>query len=323
MQETVVSLLTTKLYIPSPRPNLAPRPELMQRLDETLRLQHALTLVSAKAGSGKTTAVSQWLHRRECAAAWLSLDTHDDEPRRFLRYLIAALCSLGVEVGQGVLGQLESPRLAEPDALLVTLVNDLAALSASFALVIDDYYLIQDEWIHQAITFLAEHQPPQMHLILVTRSDPPLPLARLRARGQLVEVRDRDLRFTETEVAWLANEMLELELPAKAVSTLEQRTEGWAVGVQMALLAMQARLPMHRDDRPGALSAFVEAFGGTYRYILDYLMEEVLGQQPQAIQDFLIETCILERMCGPLCDAVRSGPHYKLGGDEAVLHDGQ
>ena len=296
-----IPLLTTKLYIPPPRSNLVVRPRLMARLREALRLRHRLTLVSAKAGSGKTTLVSEWLHQQERPATWLSLDANDNDPRRFFSYLIAALHQLEIKISQGMLSQLETSRSSQAEALVAELINDVAASSLSFLLVLDDYHLIQNEWVHQAIGFLAEHQPPEMQLVLITRVDPPLPLARLRGRGQITEIRDHDLRFTAEETAQFLNEAMALDLPAEVISTLERRTEGWIAGLQMAAISMQGR------KQDGDLAAFIEAFGGTNRYILDYLMEEVLSQQAPAIQDFLIETSILERMCGSLCDAVRFG----------------
>ncbi len=304
-----LTLLTTKLYIPPPSPNLVLRPRLMARLGEALRLQHRLTLISAKAGSGKTTLVSEWLHQQERPAAWLSLDANDNDPRRFFSYLVAALHQLGIKIGQVALGQLGTPQLPQAEALVAELINDVATSSIPFLLVLDDYHLIQNEWVHQAVGFLAEHQPPEVHLILVTRVDPPLPLARWRGRGQITEIRDHDLRFTVEEAAQFLNQVMQLDLPAEAVSTLEWRTEGWIAGLQMAAISMQGR------KQDGDLTAFIEAFGGTNRFILDYLVEEVLNQQTPAIQDFLIETSILDRMCGSLCDAVRSG--------EAVTHDSQ
>jgi LuxR family maltose regulon positive regulatory protein len=304
-----LTLLTTKLYIPPPSPNLVLRPHLTARLGEALHLQHRLTLISAKAGSGKTTLVSEWLHQQERPAAWLSLDTSDNDPRRFFSYLVAALHQLGIKIGQVALGQLETPRLPQAEALVAELINDVATSSIPFLLVLDDYHLIQNEWIHQAVGFLAEHQPPEVHLILVTRVDPPLPLARWRGRGQITEIRDHGLRFTVEEAAQFLNQVMQLDLPAEAVSTLEWRTEGWIAGLQMAAISMQGR------KQDGDLTAFIEAFGGTNRFILDYLVEEVLNQQTPAIQDFLMETSILDRMCGALCDAVRSG--------EAVTHDSQ
>jgi LuxR family maltose regulon positive regulatory protein len=318
-------LLTTKLYIPPPSPNLVLRPRLMARLGEALRLQHRLTLISAKAGSGKTTLVSEWLHQQERPAAWLSLDANDNDPRRFFSYLVAALHQLGIKIGHVALGQLETPQLPQAETLVAELINDVATRSIPFLVVLDDYHLIQNEWVHQAVGFLAEHQPPEVHLILVTRVDPPLPLARWRGRGQITEIRDHDLRFTVEEAAQFLNQVMQLDLPAEAVSTLEWRTEGWIAGLQMAAISMQGR----RQD--GDLTAFIQAFGGTNRFILDYLVEEVLNQQPPAIQDFLIETSILDRMCGALCDAVRfglAGSHVTLAEadlrhDEAVTHDSQ
>jgi LuxR family maltose regulon positive regulatory protein len=294
-------LLKTKLYIPPRRPNLVLRPRLMERLDSALRVRHRLTLVSAKAGAGKTTLVSEWLHQQERSATWLSLDANDNDPRRFFGYLVASLHQLDTTIGQTALSQLEMPRLPQAEALVVELVNDVAISSIPFLLVLDDYHLIQNEWIHQVVGRLAEHLPHEVHLVLITRVDPPLPLARLRGRGQLTEIRDHDLRFTAEEADQFLNEVMELDMSAKAVSTLEGRTEGWIVGLQMAAISLQGR------KQDGDLAAFVEAFGGTNRYILDYLMEEVLNQQTPAIQGFLLETSILERMCGDLCDAVRFG----------------
>jgi LuxR family maltose regulon positive regulatory protein len=290
-----IPLLTTKLYIPPRRPNLVLRPRLMARLKEALRLRHRLTLISAKAGTGKTTLVSEWLHEQERPATWLSLDGNDNDPRRFFSYLIAALHQLGIKTEPS---WSETPQLPQAEALVAGLINDVATSMIPFLLVFDDYHLIQNEWIHQAVGFLVEHQPPEMHLVLITRVDPPLPLGRLRGRGQVTEIRDHDLRFTAEEAARFLKAR-DLDLPAEAVSTLERGTEGWIVGLQMAAISMQGR------KQGGDLAAFVEAFGGTNRYVLDYLTEEVLDQQAPAIQDFLIETSILSRMCAGLCDAVR------------------
>jgi LuxR family maltose regulon positive regulatory protein len=307
-EEVSTPLLTTKLYIPPQRPGLVPRPRLMARLDEALRLQHRLTLVSAKAGTGKTTLVSEWLHGQERPARWLSLDSSDNDPRRFLSYLIAVLRQAGIE---GELGHLELPELPPAEALVAELINKAASSSIPLLLVLDDYHLIQNEWLHQAVGFLAEHQPPEMHLILITRVDPPLPLARLRGRGRITEIRDHDLRFTAEESARFL-QVMGLNLPAEAVSTLERRTEGWIVGLQMAAISMRGR------KQEGDLNAFLDAFGGTNRYVLDYLTEEVLNQQPPAIQDFVIETSILSRMCAELCDAVRSGETESRSGSPVI-----
>jgi LuxR family maltose regulon positive regulatory protein len=318
-------LLRTKLYIPPSRPNLVLRARLMERLEAALRLRHRLTLVSARAGAGKTTLVSEWLHQQDRSATWLSLDANDNDPRRFFGYLVASLHQLDIKIGQTVLSQLETPHLPQAEALVVELVNDVLTSSIPFVLVLDDYHLIQNEWIHQTVECLAEYLPHEVHLILITRVDPPLPLARLRGRGQMTEIRDHDLRFTAEEADQFLNQVMELDVSAKAVSTLEGRTEGWIVGLQMAAISLQGR------KQDGDLTAFVEAFGGTNRYILDYLMEEVLDQQTSAIQGFLVETSILERMCGDLCDAVRFGStvsHTSLAEvnllqDEAVTRDSQ
>ncbi|HSR30366.1 MAG TPA: LuxR C-terminal-related transcriptional regulator [Anaerolineae bacterium] len=305
-----IPLLKTKLYIPPRRSNQVLRPRLMARLAEVLDLRHRLTLVSAKAGSGKTTLVSEWLHQQEWPATWLSLDGNDNDPQRFVSYLVAALQQRGIKISQAVLDPLETPQLPQAEVLVAELINDVAANSSPFLLVLDDYHLIQNEWIHQAVGFLVEHQPPEMHLVLLTRVDPPLPLARLRGRGLVTEIRDHDLRFTVQEAARFL-QVMGLDLPAEAVSTLERRTEGWIVGLQMAAISMRGR------KQDGDLSAFIEAFGGTNRYVLDYLMDEVLNQQAPAIRGFLLETSILERMCGDLCDAVRFGETESPSGSEA------
>ena len=318
-------LLKTKLYIPPRHPNLVLRPRLMERLEVALRMRHRLTLVSAKAGAGKTTLVSEWLHQQERSATWLSLDANDNDPRRFFGYLVASLHQLDVKIGQTALSQMETVRLPQAEALVVELVNDVVTSSIPFLLVLDDYHLIQNEWIHQAVGCLAERLPHEVHLVLITRVDPPLPLARLRGRGQMTEIRDQDLRFTAEEADRFLNQVMELDMSAKAVSTLEGRTEGWIVGLQMAAISLRGR------KQDGDLTAFVEAFGGTNRFVLDYLMEEVLNQQTSAIQGFLMETSILERMCGDLCDAVRFGSTISHGSlaevnlqrGEAVTRDSQ
>jgi LuxR family maltose regulon positive regulatory protein len=305
-------LLSTKLNIPPRRPNLVPRPRLAASLDEALRLKRRLILVSATAGSGKTTLVSEWSHQQERPAAWLSLDANDNDPRRFLNYLIAAFSSLDIIIPPVMLSHLQAPVLPQAETLFAELINAIAVAPAPFLLVLDDYHLIQNEWIHQAVGFVVEHQPLEMHLVLITRVNPPLPLARLRGRGLIAEIRDQDLRFTMQEADQFLNEVMGLGLSAEAVSTLGSRTEGWVVGLQMAAISMQSR----RQETE--LAAFVKAFGGTHRFILDYLMEEVLNQQPAEVQAFLIETSILGRMCGDLCDALRAG-EASTGDNQAVL----
>ncbi len=305
------TLLRTKLYIPPQRPNLVPRPRLMGRLAAGLCQRHRLTLVSAKAGSGKTTLVSEWLHQQERPAAWLSLDANDNDPRRFFRYLVAALQTWDSEIGRGALAQLEAPELPQPEALVAELINDVAAGPTPFFLVLDDYHLIQNEWIHQAVGFLAEHQPPEMHPVLITRVDPPCRLPGCGAGARSPRSGTAICASRKAKSPSFSTGM-ELDLPAEAVSALEGRTEGWIAGLQMAAISMQG----HRQA--GGRTAFIEAFGGTNRFILDYLMEEVLNQQPPAIQDFLIETSILERMCGDLCDAVRWGSSASPGSRKQV-----
>ena len=294
-------LLTTKLYIPPLRPNLVPRLRLVERLNAGLRQGHRLTLVAAPAGFGKTTLLSEWISRRDevtspLPVAWLSLDEGDNDPARFFTYLIAALQQLGKDVGQATQSLLGSPQMPPPESLTATLVNDIAAIPAHFVLVLDDYQLIHTGLIHDALAFLLDHQPPQMHLLIATRTDPPLPLPRLRVRGQMTEIRADDLRFTEEEAATFLNQALGLPLDAEKIAALEARTEGWIAGLQLAALSMQSK-----ED----IASFVDAFSGSNRHIIDYLTEEVLAQQPEEIRDFLHQTSILDRFCAPLCDAVR------------------
>jgi len=321
-----VPLLATKLYIPPVRPGLVSRPRLIERLNAGLHRK--LTLVSAPAGFGKTTLLSEWIDAgvgsREYAVgkqhepagevsptpysilptpifAWLSLDEGDNDPARFLAYLIAALQQIAGGIGQGVLGALQSPRLADANALppveelLAALINQIHAIPDDFVLVLNDYHLITAQPIHDALTFLLDHLPPQMHLVIATRSDPPWHLARLRGQGQLTELRQADLRFTPDEATAFLNQVMGLGLTGEDVAALEKRTEGWITGLQLAAISMQGR-----EDSAG----FVQAFTGSNRFILDYLVEEVLERQPPAIQEFLLKTSILDRLIGPLCDAV-------------------
>ena len=306
-------LLKTKLYVPPQRANLVFRPRLIAKLEEALHRGHRLTLISARAGSGKTTLASEWLHRQERPVAWLSLDAKDNDPRRFIRYLTEALQQVGITISQAEAGQFEKRELPPADALMTGLINEIASYSTPFLLVLDDYHLIESDWVHQAIGFLVEHQPPEMHLILTTRVDPPLPLPQLRVRDQLTEIKDQDLLFTAEEAVEFLNDMMGLDLSAEAISTIERRTEGWVAGLQMAAISAQG----HKLG--GDLEAFLEVFGGTNRFILDYLMEEVLNQQSSTLQDFLIETSILEQMCGALCDALRFGDATRSEGQTILV----
>jgi LuxR family maltose regulon positive regulatory protein len=300
-------ILATKLYVPSPRPKVVLRPRLVERLNEGLSAGRKLTLISAPAGFGKTTLVSEWLSaltpspspkgRGETGmrAAWLSLDDGDNDLTRFLTYLITALQTIAPHMGAGVLAALQSPQPPPTEAMLTALLNEMAAIPDHFVLVLDDYHVIDTEPVDQALTFLLEYLPPRMHLVIATREDPQLSLARYRARGQLIELRTADLRFTPAEAAEFLNQVMGLTLSAEDIAALETRTEGWIAGLQMAALSMQGR-----SDTAG----FIKSFTGSHRFVLDYLVEEVLQRQPGAVRDFLLQTAILDRLSGPLCDAV-------------------
>ncbi|HEX6557556.1 MAG TPA: LuxR C-terminal-related transcriptional regulator [Ktedonobacteraceae bacterium] len=287
-------LLATKLHVPRPRPQLVPRAHLTERLQRGVA--RALTLVSAPAGFGKTTVLAQWFAQSDLPVAWLSLEVEDNDPTRFLSYLIAALQTLDAQLGTTALALLRTPQPAPPETVLAMLTNDLVERGeGDVALVLDDYHVITAESIQRGMTFLLEHLPPQVHLVLATRADPPLPLARLRARGQLTEVRTADLRFGAAEVNTFLQTVMRLDLSPEAITTLEQRTEGWIAGLQLAALSLQGRAD---------ISGFLAAFSGSHRYVLDYLSDEVLARQGASVQQFLLHTCILERLSGPLCDAV-------------------
>jgi len=287
------SLLATKLHIPRPRPHLVERSHLIAQFQQGMEC--TLTLVSAPAGFGKTTLLAQWLAESGMPAAWVSLGPEDNDPTSFLSYLIAALQTLDAQIGSTALALLRTPQPPSPETVLAMLTNDLAGREGDFALVLDDYHVISAESIQRGMIFLLEHLPPQLHLIIASRADPPLPLARLRAQGQLCEVRTADLRFGAAEASTFLQEVMGLDLPAEAITTLEQRTEGWIVGLQLAALSLQRRTD---------ISTYLAAFSGSHRYVLDYLSEEVLAQQSAPVQQFLLHTCILERLSGPLCDAV-------------------
>jgi LuxR family transcriptional regulator, maltose regulon positive regulatory protein len=286
-------LLITKFHIPYLRKDLVVRPRLISQLVEGLH--GPLTLVTAPAGYGKTTLVASGLATSGFQAAWLSLDKEDNRVDRFLAYLVQAFREVNLEVGAGVLEILASGQTVSFQAILPGLINDLDRLDAPVILVLDDYQQINHTVIHEGLTYLLDNRPEPLHLVIITRSDPPIPLARLRARGQMLELRVTDLRFTTDEAASFINEVMGLDLPVQAVSILEQRTEGWAAGLQMAALSMR-----NRTD----IDAFIAGFSGTNRYILDYLLEEVLAGLPPGTQRFLLFTSILQRMSAPLCDAL-------------------
>ncbi|MBE9519183.1 MAG: hypothetical protein IMY68_11460, partial [Bacteroidetes bacterium] len=286
-------IIATKIYIPPPRPNIVKRPRLMELMNEGM--DRKLTLISAPPGFGKTTLVSEWVAGHERPTAWISMDEGDNEPTRFLTYLVAALRTIVENMGDGVLGVLQSPQPPPTESILTALINKITTFPESFTLVLDDYHVIDTEPVENALTFLLEHLPPQMHLVITTRVDPDLPLPRLRVRGQLTELRVTDLRFTHTEAAGFLNQVMSLNLSAQDIAALETRTEGWVAGLQLAALSMQGR----KD-----ISGFIKSFAGDDRYIADYLVEEVLQRQPDHIRSFLLQTSILDRLNGPLCDAV-------------------
>jgi len=292
-------LLITKLYIPPARPKLVSRPHLIERLNAGLHGK--LTLVSAPAGFGKTTLLSEWARQVETPVAWLSLEKGDDDPERFLTYIIGALQTVHENVGEGALqmGRMPQPPSATPAArdelerietVLTSLINEIAAIPTALVLVLDDYHVIQDQLIHYGLTFLLDHLPPQMHIVVAGRVTPALPLARWRARGQLAELQADDLRFGPDEAAMFLTETMDLNLSPGDIERLETRTEGWVAGLQMAALALQGTA--------------LPDLSGDARYIMDYLIQEVLDQQPQAVQSFLLQTAILERLSGSLCSAV-------------------
>jgi ATP/maltotriose-dependent transcriptional regulator MalT len=297
-------LIATKLHVPRPRAHLVHRAHLIEHLQQGA--ERALTLVSAPAGFGKTTLLAQWLAQSGMPVAWLSLEEEDNDPVRFLTYLIAALQTLDAQLGTTSLALLHTPRPPSLETVLAVLTNDLVERGRDdFALVLDDYHVITADPIQHGMSFLLEHLPPHMHLILATRADPPFPLARLRAQGQLTEVRTADLRFGSAEASTFLHTVMGLDLEASAIATLESRTEGWIAGLQLAALSLQGRTD---------IAEFLAAFTGSHRYVLDYLSEEVLARQPTPVQQFLLHTCILERLSGPLCDAVMGKP-----GSQATL----
>jgi LuxR family maltose regulon positive regulatory protein len=291
-------LLTTKLYLPPERSNRVPRTRLTARLNEA----RPLTLVAAPAGFGKTTLLSQWIPQSQHCVTWLSLDSADNDPIRFWCYVVAALQRLRSDLGAGALVLLQAPQPPPPPIILTELLNDISRFDDQFALVLDDCHAIDEPSIHEALAFLVEHMPRQMRLVLTTRSDPPLPLARYRAGDLLTELRAEDLRFTFDEAAQFLTEVMELDLSAEAMAALEQRTQGWIAGLQLAALSVQGR-----QDA----SAFIQAFSGSHRHVLSYLVEEVLNRRPLGTLGFLLRTSILDRLCAGLCDAITGG------------HDGQ
>ena len=286
-------LLETKLFPPRWRGGLVARPLLVDRLERGV--ESRLTLVSAPAGSGKTTLLGEWLARRNAPVAWLSLDQGDGDPTRFWSYVVRALQTVDADLGRNALAVLQSSSHAPIDIALTTLLNEIASRSDDLCLVLDDYHVIESAPVHESLALFLDRMPPQLHVVIASRADPVLPLPRLRARGELTEVRAADLRFSPDEAASFLSEAMGLEVSARDVEALERRTEGWVAGLQLAALSMRGR-----DD----IGAFVSAFAGNSRFVVDYLVEEVLQRQSSSVRDFLLQTSILARLSGPICEAV-------------------
>ncbi len=289
-------LVSTKFFIPPTRPELVSRPALLGQLNRGMHRK--LTLISAPAGFGKTTLASEWVAGCECPVAWLSLDEADNDTVRFLTYFLTAINQIdgsGSQIGKAALGMLKSPQPPPTEPLLTSLINDFSGDGDPMIFVLDDFHLIETATIHDALSFFVENLPPQLHLVISTREDPLLPLPRLRARDQLTELRAADLRFSSAEAAQFLNQVMGLDLSAEDVAVLEDRTEGWIAGLQLAAISLQGR----KDT-----SQLIRSFSGSHRLVLDYLIEEVLEQQPERLQNFLLKTSILDRMTASLCDAL-------------------
>ena len=289
-------LLETKFYVPRWRRDLVPRPRLSDRLNRGA--ESKLTLVSAPAGFGKTTLLADWLAAVAVdgrTVAWLSLDQSENHPASFWPYLIGALQRAEPHIGASAISLLQSPQTPPIEGVLTLLLNELGGMSTDLVLVLDDYHVIDARDIHDGMVFLLDHLPPPLHLVIASRADPPLPLARLRARGELVEIRAADLRFTPDEAAVYLNQGMGLDLTATDIAVLEDRTEGWIAALQLAALSITGRADT---------ATFIAGFSGDDRYIVDYLVEEVLKRQPDQIRQFLLQTSVLDRLSGTLCDAV-------------------
>ncbi len=314
-------ILATKLFVPQPRSGLVARPDLLARLDAGLGRR--LTLLSAPAGTGKTTLLSDWLARLGAPApaggavgpalrvGWISLDAGDSDLPRFLAYLAAAL-----QLGPGLRALLNAPHLPAAESFLTLLINELAGLPGRTILVLDDYHAITSQAVHDALTFVLDHQPASLHLVIATRIDPPLPLARLRARDQISELRAADLRFSSAQAADFLQRLMGVPLSAAQATALNDRIEGWAAGLQLAGLSL-------RDRTPHGLERFIAGFSGRQHFVFDYLADEVLARQPADVQAFLQRTAILERLCAPLADALLAPQHDGQADGEATRRPSQ
>ena len=321
-------ILATKLYVPPARQKIVVRPHLVARLNQGIASGRKLTLISAPAGFGKTTLLSEWIQSfrfdaahahakknrksKDVQVAWLALDEADNDLVRFLIYLVAALQTTAPHLGAGALTALQSPQPPPAQTLVTALLNEIAVLPNRLVLVLDDYHVVDAKTIDETLAFMFEHLPPQMHLVIATREDPDIPLALLRARDQLVELRAADLRFTQSEAADFINRVMGLDLAAQSIAALETRTEGWIAGLQLAALALQGYLDQAQPDafqaaqsrRDQDIAGFINNFAGSHRYVLDYLVGEVLERRPESERNFLLQTSILNRLCALLCDAV-------------------
>ena len=288
----IITLLQTKLYIPPTRTSIVPRPRLIEQLSNGLNGK--LTLLSAPAGFGKTTLITDWLFQIERPEAWVSLDEDDSDPQQFFSYVAAAIRPFP-DIQNSLTNLLQSPQPLPAKALAAALVNDLVPVSTPCLLILDDYHEIESTEIDLALAFVLDHMPPNLHIVITSRTDPGFPLSRLRARNQLTELRVRDLRFSVDETAVFLQNVMGIPLTPEQIAALETRTEGWVAGLQMAALSMQNR---------GDVAGFIDNFTGSHRFIMDYLVEEVLNQQSEEVQAFLLQTAVLSRLCADLCDAV-------------------
>ena len=307
----LIPILATKLYIPPPRSKVVLRTHLIERLNEGFSSGHKLTLISAPAGFGKTTLVSEWVAGCQRPVAWLSLDEGDSDPTRFLAYLVAALQTMLPPQISALQSWVCSNLLSHhpPNRVLTALINQINTIPDNFILVLDDYHVIDSKPVDNALIFLLKHLPRQMHLVIATREDPNLSLGRLRVRDQLTELRAAELRFTFSEASEFLDQVMGLTLSEDDIAALESRTEGWIAGLQLAAISMQGQ----KDT-----DSFIQSFTGSHHFVMDYLVEEVLQQQSERVQTFLLRTSILDRMCGPLCDAVLHDP--SVSGEEILAY---
>jgi LuxR family maltose regulon positive regulatory protein len=298
-----IAILTTKLYIPRTRPDAVSRPRLISKLLSGVNRQDSFTLLSGPAGFGKTTLLSEFADQLLQPVAWVSLDEGDNDPIRFWTYMITACQVFQKGTGESALALFHAPQPLPDDVIPTILINDLARLDESIVLVLDDFHAIQNPSIHAAFLFLLDHLPGNLHIVLSTRLDPPWPLARYRARNQLVEIRAQDLRFSSEEAALFLDRAAGLNLSDEDLAALEARTEGWVAGLQLAALSMHG----HSD-----ITGFVKSFAGSHVYIAEYLVEEVLQRQPENVQSFLLKTSILKRLNAALCDAIFENGEWRM-----------